>query len=160
MDPLSLALTLSVPLRFVLGVAAGVAAVLLMDVAMARLPEGETPPFVASGVLTGTHPDDAPERLATTVHYLAGLLTGPLFVWVLLTSEALLGGPSPAATLAATAVMYVLMLGFFAVVVLPRSRVGSDRTVAIRRDWAVSAAVYLAVLVPIVFAGSQLLATG
>jgi hypothetical protein len=160
MEPFSLASTLSVPLRFVLGVAASVVAVLLMDVAMARLPEGETPPFVASGVLTDTHPDDAPARLATVIHYIAGLLTGPLFVWVLLTSETLLGSPSPPATLVATAVLYVLMVGFFIMVVLPRSRVGADRVSAIRRDWAISAAVYLAVLVPLVFAGSQLLVSG
>jgi len=104
-EPLSLASTLSVPLRFILGVAAGVVAVLL-------------------------------------------------------TSEAVLGGPSPPATLAATAVLYVLMVGCFVVVVLPHSRVGADRVSAIRRDWTISAAVYLAVLVPLVFAGSQLLVPG
>jgi hypothetical protein len=54
--------------------------------------EGETPPFVAAGVLTETAPDEASARLASVVHYLAGGLSGPRFVWLLLTSEALLGG--------------------------------------------------------------------
>jgi hypothetical protein len=157
MDPLSLASTLTVPLRFVLGLAGGVVAVLVMDAVMARLPEGGTPPFVASGVLTESRPDEAPARLATVVHYLAGLLTGPLFVWLLLTSEALFGGLSLPATLVAAAVLYVLMVGFFVVVVLPQSRVADDRVATIRRDWALSALSYLVVLVPVVGLGSRLL---
>nr|WP_239642317.1 hypothetical protein [Haloarcula amylolytica] len=55
-------------LRFVVGVAAGVVATIAMDLVMARLPEGETPPFIASGVLTDSAPDDAPGRLANVVH--------------------------------------------------------------------------------------------
>jgi hypothetical protein len=157
MDPLSLASPLATPLRFVLGVAGGVAAVLAMDAVMARLPEGETPPFVASGILTDSRPEEASGRLATVVHYLAGLLTGPLFVWLLLTGEGLLGGPSITATLAAAVVLYVLMVGFFVVVVLPQSRVDDDRLGAIRRDWALSALSYLVVLVPVVFVGSRAL---
>jgi len=57
---------------------------------------------VASGVLTGTHPDEAPRRLAAVVHCVAGLLTGPPFVWLLLVAEGLLvakgllGGGVPA----------------------------------------------------------------
>jgi len=51
---------------------------------------------------------------------------------------------------AAAVVLYVLMIGFFAVVVLPRSRVSAARVGAIRRDWAVSAGAYLLVLVPVV----------
>jgi len=154
MDLVPLVTTLSVPLRFVLGVAAAVAATLVMDVVMARLPEGETPPFVASGVLTETPPDTAPPRLASVVHYIAGGLTGPLFVWFLLASEGLLGGPSLLSTALAGVVLYVLMVGFFVVVVLPRSQVAAQRLGAIRRDWAVSAAAYLLVLVPVVAVGS------
>ena len=91
MQPL-LATDPSIPLRFLLGVAAGLAATLVMDAAMARLPEGETPPSVAAGVLTDTPPRNAPGRLAAAVHYLAGGLTGPLFVWLLFCVEAVLGG--------------------------------------------------------------------
>jgi len=156
MEPLSTHAALGVPLRFVVGLLAAAVGVLVMDLVMPRLPEGETPPFVASGVLTDTHPDEAPGRLAAVVHYLAGGLTGPLFVWLLLTGEALLG--AGATTTAVTAVvLYVLMLGFFFVVVLPRSRVESDRLGTIRRDWAVAAAAYLAALVPLVHVGSGLL---
>jgi hypothetical protein len=145
----SLLATLAVPLRFLVGVAAAVVATLVMDAVMARLPEGETPPFVASGVLTDRPPADAPARLAGVVHYLAGGLTGPLFVWIVLVTDGLLG-PSLVATAVAAVVLYVLMVGFFAVVVVPRSRVSAARVGPIRRDWAVSAAVYLLVLVPVV----------
>lgn len=145
----SLLASLAVPLQFLGGLAAAVVATLVMDAVMARLPEGETPPFVASGVLTDRPPADAPARLASVVHYLAGGLTGPLFVWVTFVTGGLLG-ISLAATVAAAAVLYALMVGFFAVVVLPRSQVSAARVGAIRRDWAVSAAAYLLVLVPVV----------
>ncbi len=147
----------SIPLRFLLGVVAGILATLVMDLVMARLPEGEAPPFVASGVLTATPPRSAPGRLAGVVHYLAGWLTGPFFVWLLFAAEALSGGSSLFTTVLAAAVLYLLMVGFFAVVVLPRSRAPPGRVGRIRRDWAFSAATYLFVLVPIVALGSRLL---
>jgi hypothetical protein len=141
--------SLAVSLQFPVGVAAAVLATLVMDAVMARLPEGETPPFVAAGVLTDRSPAEAPARLAAVVHYLAGGLTGPLFVWLSLTAVALFG-PSLVAVLLAATALYALMVGFFAVVVLPRSLVAADRVGAVRRDWAVSAAAYLVVLVPVV----------
>ncbi|MFB6228981.1 MAG: hypothetical protein ABEH88_10560 [Halobacteriales archaeon] len=147
----------AIPLRFLLGVVAGVLATLFMDIVMARLPEGDAPPFVASGVLTATPPRSAPGRLAGTVHYLAGWLTGPLFVWLLFATEAIAGGPSILTTLLAAAVLYLLMVGFFVAVVLPRSRAPPSRVDLIRRDWALSAAAYLLVLVPLVALGSRLL---
>jgi hypothetical protein len=149
--------TLAVPLRFLVGVVAGIVATLSMDLVMARLPEGTTPPSIASGVLTRTSPSDAPARLGTVVHYLAGFLTGPLFVWLLFASEWLLGSRSLTAALLAAAVLYVLMVGFFALVVLPRSMVANDRVGTIRRDWALSALAYVVVLVPIVVVVSGLL---
>jgi hypothetical protein len=155
MEPLTIHTSLAVPLRFVVGVAAAVIATLAMDAVMARLPEGSTPPSVAAGVLTDRPPGEAPDRLAAVVHYLAGSLTGPLFVWLLFVTEGALGGASTVATLAAAVVLYPLMVGFFAVVVLPRSLVSTDRVGAIRRDWAVSAAAYLAVLVPVVAVASR-----
>lgn len=156
MPPGPPAASLFVPLLFVVGVVAAVVATLVMDQVMARLPEGETPPFVASGVLTERHPDGAPGRLATAVHYLAGWLTGPLFVWFLLAGWAVVGR-GVAGTLLAAVALYVAMVGFFAVVVLPRSRVEDERVDTIRRDWAVSAAAYLVVLVPLVAVGAALL---
>lgn len=151
-------LTTTVPpvLRLPLGVLAGVLATFAMDVAMARLPEGATPPTVASGVLTGTHPDGAPGRLASVVHYVAGWLTGPLFVWLLYAAEVAVG-VGLLATLGATTVLFALMVGFFVVVVLPRVDLPAQRLRQVRRDWALSAAAYLVVLVPVVAVGSSLL---
>jgi len=148
--------TLSVPILFAVGVGAGIVSTLVMDVVMARLPEGETPMYIAAGVLTDRPPEEAPGRLAAVVHYVAGLLTGPLFVWLLLASEGLLGA-SAVSTVAAAVVLLVLMIGFFAAVVLPRSRVDAGRLGTIRRDWAVAAAAYLVVLVPLVAAASRLI---
>lgn len=157
MTVLDVAAPASIPVRFVAGVVAGIAATLAMDLVMPRLPEGATPPSVASGVLTGRPPDRAPGRLATVVHYLAGTLTGPLFIWLLYAGEAVLDGQSLAATAAAAVVLYVLMVGFFAVVVLPRSRVVRGRVSLIRRDWALCALTYVLVLVPLVAAVSRAL---
>jgi hypothetical protein len=145
-----------VPGLFVMGVVAAVVATRVMDAAMARLPEGGTAPFVASGVLTETHPDDAPGRLASVVHYVAGLLTGPLFAWLVLAAASVLDG-ALAVTAVAGVVLYVLMVGFFAVVVLPRSLVDADRVPGIRRDWAVVAAAYLLVLGPVVGVAASVL---
>ena len=147
----------SVPLRFVAGVLGGVLATLAMDLVMPRLPEGSTAPSVASGVLTRRPPPAAPDRLATVVHYLAGMLTGPLFVWLLFAGEVLLGGPSLASTAAAAVVLYVLMVGFFVVVVLPQSQLPRDRVGPAGRDWALCALVYVAVLVPVLAAASRTL---
>ena len=150
MSSLQVAASGSVPALFLVGIAAGVVATLAMDVVMARLDEGGTPPQIASGVLTDTDPDRAPERLASAVHYVAGTLTGPLFVWLYLVAAGFLGGGA-LATVAAAAVCYPLMVGFFAVVVLPRSRgLARQRLSKIRRAWSVEAAVYLLVLAPLV----------
>jgi hypothetical protein len=150
MTALEVTAPLSVPLRFLAGVLAGVAATLAMDLVMPRLPEGTTVPAVASGVLTERPPDSAPGRLATAVHYLAGALTGPLFVWMLYAGEALLDGGSALVTLSAGVVLYVLMVSFFAVVVLPRSLVARERVPRIRRDWVLCALVYTVVLLVLV----------
>lgn len=154
MEPLVTSLT--VPLRFVVGLLAAGIATLAMDVVMGRIAEGETPPQIAAGVLTGRRPDSAPGGVADAVHYTAGLLTGPLFVWLTLLFEGLLA-ESLLATGIATVLLYALMVGFFAGVVLPRSRVRSRRVSAIRRAWATEAAAYVVVLVPVVVAGTSLL---
>jgi len=146
-------------LRFPIGLVGGVLATLGMDLVMARLPEGTTPPSVAAGVLTETHPDDAAERLGTVAHYLAGMGTGLLFVWLSLATEFVAGGPSLATAAVTGLVLYVLMVGFFVTVPLPRApglSAGRRRTTG--RDWALAAAGYLLVLVPVVALGNQLLA--
>lgn len=144
-------------LRFPLGLLAAVLATLVMDAVMERLPQGETAPRVAAGVLTETHPDDAHPRLASVVHYVAALLTGPLYVYLLYAAEYVLDGPSTTATLAAGVLLLVLMVAFFVGVVLPRSRARLSRRRSIARDWALSALAYVVVLVPVVALGSGLL---
>jgi hypothetical protein len=146
-----------VPLRFLVGIVAAVAATLAMDFVMTRRPEGDTPPTVAAGVLTDSHPDHAPERLATVVHYLAGGLSGGLYVWLLYATEATLETTSVLATGVTAVVMITLMTGFFAAVVLPRSRIQPGRLPGVRRDWAAAAATYVVVLAPLVALGSELL---
>lgn len=148
---------LAIALRILLAVVAGVLATLAMDLVMDRVEEGETPPRVASGVLTETRPDVAPRRLATAVHYVAGALSGPLYLWVLLIAEGLLGAGLPA-WIAATVVFYPLMVGFFVGIVLPRSRgLRSARRRVVARAWALEAAAYLLVLAPLVLATSAVL---
>lgn len=155
MDPL--VTSLAVPLRFVVGLVAAGIATLVMDLVMPRFTDGEFPPLVAAGVLTSRRPTDAPEGVADAVHYTAGLLTGPLFVWLVLLFEGLLGGITPVATALGAVVLYGLMVGFFLLVVLPRSRVGDLRVPRIRRAWAISAAAYVVVLATVVTAGTALL---
>jgi len=150
------AASLSAGVRIVLGLVAGVVATLAMDLVMARLPEGATPPQVASGVLTGQAPDTAPAGVASAVHYVAGGGTGPLFVTLLFLVEGLLG-PGPTSYLVTTAVLFVLMVAFFVGVVLPRPRLVGGRRSTVGRDWAISAAAYLVVLVPLVWVGSAAL---
>jgi len=148
--------SLAPPLRLLVGVVAGMVATRGMDVVMARLPEGGTPPFVASGVLTEQSPDTAPGRLAAVVHHVAGWLTGPLFVAMLLLVEAVIG-PSWPALVGTAVVLFALMVGFFVLVVLPRVGLPRQRVRQVGRDWAISAAAYLLVLVPLVWAGTNLL---
>ncbi|RLM53879.1 hypothetical protein DVK02_10645 [Halobellus sp. Atlit-31R] len=157
MSPLQLSVPLSIPLLFLIGIGAGVVSTLAMDVVMARIDEGGTPPQIASGVLTDSHPDRAPTRLASVVHYIAGTLTGPLFVWLLLVASGVLGAGTLAVVVAAV-VCYPLMVGFFALVVLPRSQgLSKQRLSAIRRAWGIEAAVYLLVLAPLVGAAATVL---
>lgn len=154
--------SLVVPARFLLGIAAAIVATLAMDAVMARINDGKMPLRVASGVLTETPPAHASRRLAAVVHYVAGGLTGAVYVWLLLVTEVTLGGPSPLGdvvrTLFTAAILYLLMVGFFVLVVLPRSRGLSDvRRRAVTRAWAVDAAVYVVVLVSLVALVSTLL---
>ncbi|WP_240730022.1 hypothetical protein [Halalkalirubrum salinum] len=137
-------------IAFPIGLTAGILGTLVMDRIMAALPEGTTPPTIAAGVLTETHPDSAPKRLATVVHYLAGTGAGALFIWFLLAGTAIVGS-SLAALLASTIVYYALMVGFFVFVPLQLvTGISTARKRSIARDWAISAAGYLFVLVPVV----------
>ncbi|MEZ3163241.1 hypothetical protein ABNG03_00280 [Halorubrum sp. RMP-47] len=143
--------TLSLLAGLALGPVVGLVATLAMDVVMARLPEGATAPKVAAGVLTDTPVDDAPERLATWVHYVAGAGSGLLFVGLVAATGRTLGVGTAVTVVAAGAVQLALMVGFFALVPLPRAPgLPRQRLGPIRRDWAVSAAAYVAVAAVVV----------
>ena len=137
--------------RFPIGLVGGLVATLWMTAVMRYLPEGGTPPTVAAGVLTETHPDDAPRRLATVAHYLAGVGTGLLFVWLSLLVETVFEASVVTAVVAAIA-LFALMTGFFLLVPLPRSGLSRARRRHTARDWTIAAAAYLLVLVPVVVA--------
>ncbi|MFC7185735.1 hypothetical protein [Halorubrum yunnanense] len=138
--------TFSLLAGLALGPVVGLLATLAMDRVMPRLPEGATAPDVAAGVLTDTRVDDAPERLATRVHYVAGGGSGLLFVGLVSAVQIGLGAGVSLAIAVASPVMFALMVGFFALVPLPRAQgLPRQRLSPIRRDWAVSAAAYVVV---------------
>jgi hypothetical protein len=154
MSHLAVSAPLSVPLLFLASVAAAVVATFAMDLVMPRLREGKTPPQVAAGVLTERSPDNSPRRLAKAVHYVAGALTGPLFVWLYLVAGQFLSPPELAGA-AAAVVLYPLMVGFFIVLVLPRaSGMPQRRASVVARAWAIEAFVYVLVLTPLVTAAA------
>lgn len=145
--------------RIALFAAAGLVATVAMNLPMKRLREGQTPPFVAAGALTGEPPADVSPALASAVHYVAGALAGVLFALLSagfgrpalgLPTEPHLPGTTVStvpALLAALATFGVLY-GVFAGVVLPRfGGPVRERARRVRRDWAVSAGVYTGVLV-------------
>ncbi len=147
------------PQTVVAGAGAGLAATLVMDLIMSRLPEGETTPLVAAGVLTETPPDEAPARLASTVHYVAGTGAGILFVTIagilatLLTATTIeVGLESARLALLVTATAYpALMIGFFILVPLPRVKgLSRQRSRQVARDWAVCAISYVLVVTAVV----------
>ena len=143
--------TLSLLAGLALGPIVGLVATLAMDPVMARLPEGTTAPRVAAGVLTDTAVDDAPERLATWVHYVAGAGSGLLFVGLVAAGGRLLGIGTLVTVAAAALVQFALMVGFFALVPLPRAPgLPRQRLGQVRRDWAISAAAYVAVAAAVV----------
>ena len=122
----------------------GLLATLAMDPVMARLPEGATAPKVAASVLTDTPVDDAPDRLATWVHYVAGAGSGLLFVGLIAAVGTLVGAGTVVTLVIASLVMIVLMVGFFVLIPLPRATgLARQRLSQIRRDWAISAVIYV-----------------
>lgn len=155
MDPL--VTTLTVPLRFVVGLFAAAIALVAMGPAMRRFPDGEFVPLVAAGVLTERRPPDAPERVADAVHYTAGLLGGAVYVWLTLLFEGLFGGPGLLPPVLAALLLYAFLTSFFLLVVVPRSRVADLRVPRLRRAWLAAAAVYVLVLAALTTVGTALL---
>lgn len=134
----------------------GLVATLAMDVFMRRMDEGETAPQIAASVLTGVDPRDVTDRRAQVVHYLAGAASGVLFLsllelgwWLLGIGSGGFGLRGLLILLASSAVLYGWLVGFFAVVVLPRYERGlaRQRLRTVRRTWATLAAVQVGTLV-------------
>ena len=138
----------ALPARLVAGAIAGFVATLVMDIPMGRLPEGETSYYVAAGVLEGEPLDSAPDQVATAVHYGAGTMSGALFVGVTAAVELLLGTTgSLLAVLIAIVIQLPVMIAFFSYFVLVvYGQVPEERVPQVRRDWALSATVYVAVV--------------
>ncbi|WP_255148711.1 hypothetical protein [Halorarius halobius] len=145
--------------RAAVGAVAGLLAAVVMNIPMQRLPEGTAPPFVAAGALTGEGLAEVDPKLASGVHYAAGVLAGVVFTLVAVGLERVL---PPRAALAgvglriaphalAALVTFAFLVVFFAYLVLPvfggeaRERAGQ-----VRRDWVVSASVYTVALVAFV----------
>jgi len=138
------------------GAILGLVATLAMDVVMRRLQEGQTIPRVAASVLTGVDPRDVTERRAKSVHYLAGAASGILFLtllelgwWLLGIGAGAFGLRGLLALAASSILLYGWLVGFFAVVVLPRYQGGMarQRLHTVRRTWAVLAGVQVGTLV-------------
>jgi hypothetical protein len=84
--------------------------------------------------------------LATWVHYVAGAGSGLLFVGLVSAIQAALGLGVGVALAVAGVAQFALMVGFFALVPLPRAPgLPRQRLGPIRRDWAASAAAYVLV---------------
>jgi len=133
-----------------IGLLSGLIATLAMDAVMPRLPEGKTPPRVASGVLSLKHPEESPRRLSAFIHYFSGVGTGGLYVYLLSGAERAFGGVSIGLSVLTGVFLYVGMVSFFGLVPLKASEISPNRTRDTLRDWSVCAFVYVVVLFPCV----------
>jgi hypothetical protein len=143
--------------RVAIGAVAGLLATVVMNVPMQRRPEGATPPFVAAGALTGEPLDEVDPKLASGVHYAAGILGGVLFTLLAVGFEAVLPFTAALAGVGirlvplflATLFTYGFLVAVFAYLVLPRyGKAALDRADQVRTDWVVSVTVY-AVALPV-----------
>jgi hypothetical protein len=164
------AATLGLEVRLTVAVVAGFAATAIMTIAMAALPKGGVPPYVAAAALFGRSPASVTKRQADAAHYAAGMLAGVLYELSFLGIDAVgavnhelvvLGAATSltVSDLLAVGFVIVFLYGFFGHLVFPRfgdrlyADAGTRRTV--RRDWSVSAVVYglaLLVVVPVMYA--------
>lgn len=146
----------------VVGVLAGVLAAAVMDWPMSRQPEGFTPAYIATGVLTRTPHESVSLRNAMIVHHLAGGLAGVLYGLLALGLAVVVPpittslGLNLLAHLLAVVGVVVFIYGFFAHVVLPRAggRSYEEEATAVRGQWLRSALVFgltLALAVPLLW---------
>lgn len=151
-----------VAVLFAVGVLAGLLAAVVMDWPMSRQPEGFTPAYVATGVLTRTPHESVRFRDAMVVHHLAGGLAGVLYALavsgfsVVVPAVVEAGGLNLLAHLLTVALVVGFIYGFFAHVVLPRAggRSYEEEATAVRGQWLRSALMFgvtMVIVVPLVF---------
>lgn len=154
----------SVPLttRLLAGAVAGLLAAVVTNLPMHRQSEGATPAFVVASAFSGRALTEVSNGLASAVHYGAGVLAGLLFAglawWLdrLLPPSALI--PETRIAIAphvvAGLLVYAAAFSLFAYLVLPAfGGEATARAETVRRQWLVTAGVYVAallVLVPVV----------
>lgn len=144
---------------------AGFFAALAMDVPMRRQTEGMVPAYTAAAAVLSRSPDDVREEVARSAHYAAAILAGALFGLLATALDgtvpalAALPGASLGAYLVAGVALLAFLYGVFAYLVLPRFGAAEalERTPVVRRQWLVSAAVFVAALGLLVPAGRWLL---
>ncbi len=159
--PLHAGTTTSIDIRLAVAALAGLAATLGMTVAMRLQSRGYVPPYVAASALWRQPPERVSWSAANAVHIVAGMLAGVLFEVLVVGAERLrpalgigieviVAGVISVLELLALALVALFLYGFFAWVVFPRygGVAFESGAEAVRRQWAVSVAVYA----PLVFA--------
>jgi hypothetical protein len=159
--PLHAGTTTSIDIRLAVAAVAGLAATLGMTVAMRLQSRGYVPAYVAASALWRRPPERISWSAANAVHVVAGMLAGVLFEVLVVGAERLrpalgigveviVAGVISVVELLALGLVALFLYGFFAWVVFPRYGGVAFESAAetVRRQWAVSVAVYA----PLVFA--------
>jgi hypothetical protein len=151
--------TTSLDIRLAVAAVAGLVATLGMTVAMRLQSRGYVPAYVAAAAVWRRPPERVSWSAANAVHLVAGMLAGVLFEGLVAAGERLrpafgidvevaIAGLVSVLELLALAAVGAFLYGFFAWLVFPRYGGAAYESGAetIRRQWAVSAAVYVALL--------------
>lgn len=151
--------TTTLDIRLSVAAVAGLVATLGMTVAMRLQSRGYVPAYVAAAALWRRPPERVSWSAANAVHLVAGMLAGALFEGLVVVGERLrpaLGMDVEAAIadlvsvteLLALAIVGVFLYGFFAWLVFPRYGGAAYESGAetVRRQWVVSAVVYVCLL--------------
>lgn len=149
----------TIDVRLAVAAVAGLAATLGMTVVMRLQSHGYVPPYVAASAVWQRPPERVTWSAANAVHLVAGMLAGAAFEALVvagerlrptlgITVEVLVAGIVSLLELLALGAVAAFLYGFFAWVVFPRYGDTAYETGAetVRRQWAVSAAVYVCLL--------------
>jgi hypothetical protein len=153
------AATTPLDVRLAVAAVAGLLATLGMTVVMRLQTHGDIPTYVAASALWRRPPERVSWSAANAVHLVAGMLAGVLFEALVvggerlrsvldITVEFLVLGVVSVLELLALAVVAAFLYGLFAWVVFPRYGGAAYEAGAgtVRRQWALSAAVYVCLL--------------